>query len=77
MIGNMAVKASVFLPEDLLQEIDGAGLNRSTFLEMAARKALVEVQKDRRDAEDLAILNANWEQLNDEAFDVLEYQDIG
>ena len=56
----MAVKASVFLPEDLLQEIDGAGLNRSTFVEMAARKALVEVQRDRRDAQDLAILNSHW-----------------
>jgi hypothetical protein len=61
------VKTSVTLPDDLLQEIDKAGSNRSGFLEVAAN------QRDQRDAE---ILNAHADRLNREALDVLGYQDL-
>jgi metal-responsive CopG/Arc/MetJ family transcriptional regulator len=72
----MRVKTSVTLPNDLLEQIDRAGSNRSTFLEHAARKALAEMEKQRRDAQDAAILNAHSQRLNREALKVLEYQDF-
>jgi metal-responsive CopG/Arc/MetJ family transcriptional regulator len=76
MIVGMRVKTSVTLPDDLLKQIDGAGSNRSSFLERAARRFLAEIEKGRREARDAAILNAHAERLNKEAMDVLEYQDL-
>lgn len=65
------VKASVTLPRDLLDEIDRADSNRSSFLERAARQYLDQIKKDQRAA---AILNVHAKRLNAEALDVLEYQ---
>ena len=73
----MRVKASVTLPDDLLQEIDKAGTNRSAFLERAARNYLAELNRNRRDRREAEILNAHADRLNREALDVLEYQDLG
>ena len=70
------VKTSVTLPDDLLQEIDKAGSNRSGFLERAARKYLAELNRNQRDQRDAEILNAHADRLNREALDVLEYQDL-
>jgi metal-responsive CopG/Arc/MetJ family transcriptional regulator len=70
------VKTSITLPEDLLQAIDRADSNRSSFLEKAARQYLTATAKARREARDAAILNARAETLNREALDVLEYQDL-
>ena len=72
----MRVKTSVTLPDDLLQEIDKAGSNRSGFLERAARKYLAELNRNQRDQRDAEILNAHADRLNREALDVLEYQDL-
>jgi len=70
------IKTSITLPEDLLQAIDHADSNRSSFLEKAARQYLAATAKARRDAQDAAIINARAESLNREALDVLEYQDL-
>ncbi len=72
----MKVKTSITLPDDLLEEIDRAGSNRSSFLERAARQYLAQMEKSRREAQDSAILEAHSERLNKEALDVLEYQDL-
>lgn len=70
------VKTSITLPLDLLEAIDHADSNRSSFLEKAAREYLASTAKARRDARDAAILNARAESLNREALEVLEYQDL-
>ena len=70
----MRVKTSVTLPKDLLKSIDRADTNRSAFLERAARIYLAQIEKCRRDALDIQIINRHAKRLNDEAGDVLEYQ---
>ncbi len=72
----MKVKTSITLPDDLLEAIDRADSNRSTFLEKAARQYLARMQKAEREARDSRILNAHADRLNREALDVLEYQDL-
>ena len=74
----MKIKTSVTLERDLLQAIDrlSAGYgSRSGFLEMAARRFLDGIEKDRKEQRDLEILNRNYSRLNQEAEDVLEYQE--
>ena len=73
----MKVKTSITLPEDLIKAIDRVDSNRSNFLEKAAREYRAAAAKARRNAQDGAILNEQWESLNREALDVLEYQDLG
>jgi len=70
------VKTSITLPEDLLKAIDHADSNRSSFLEKAAREYLAATAKARREANDVAIINARAESLNREALDVLDYQEL-
>jgi metal-responsive CopG/Arc/MetJ family transcriptional regulator len=70
----MRVKISVTLPKELLARIDHMAGNRSAFLEKASRVYLSRLERARRDAHDLAIINANADRLNAEAADVLEYQ---
>jgi metal-responsive CopG/Arc/MetJ family transcriptional regulator len=72
----MRVKTSVSLPKELLKEIDRVDSNRSSFLERAARSYLTSIEKKQRDARDIAILNAHAERLNEEALEVLGYQEI-
>ena len=72
----MRVKTSVTLPEDLLQSIDRHDPNRSAFLEKASRAYLGRLERAKRDAADLAILDREAERLNAEAADVLDYQDL-
>lgn len=72
----MRVKTSVTLPRDLLDEIDRADSNRSSFLERAARRYLDQIKKAQRAARDAAILDAHAKRLNAEARDVLEYQNL-
>jgi metal-responsive CopG/Arc/MetJ family transcriptional regulator len=72
----MRVKTSVTLPKDLITRIDRIEKNRSAFLEKASRVYLSSLERARRDAHDLAIINANADRLNAEAMDVLEYQAI-
>jgi metal-responsive CopG/Arc/MetJ family transcriptional regulator len=70
------VKTSITLPEDLLETIDKTDPNRSAFIERASRAYLARLEKAKREAKDIQIINANAERLNDEAMDVLEYQGL-
>ncbi|HXI44121.1 MAG TPA: ribbon-helix-helix protein, CopG family [Bryobacteraceae bacterium] len=72
----MRVKTSITLPEDLLETIDKTDPNRSAFIERASRAYLARLEKAKREAKDIQIINANAERLNDEAMDVLEYQGL-
>lgn len=71
------VKTSITLPPDLLKGIDRADSSRSSFLERAARHYLAELEKSKREKRDAAIIEARARQLNDEALDVVEYQNLG
>ena len=73
----MKVKTSVTLSEDLLAQVDrllGGRGSRSARLEQALREFLANRKRRRQDARDLEILNTHADELNREAFDVLEYQ---
>jgi metal-responsive CopG/Arc/MetJ family transcriptional regulator len=70
------VKTSITLPTELLKNIDRTESNRSAFFERAARAYLARLNKAKRDARDLAIINSNADRLNAEALDVLGYQDL-
>jgi metal-responsive CopG/Arc/MetJ family transcriptional regulator len=70
------VKTSITLPQDLLARIDRLDSNRSAFVERAARAYLARLERARREARDIQIINRNAERLNAEAMDVLEYQRV-
>ena len=72
----MRVKTSITLPEDLLETIDKTEPNRSAFIERASRAYLARLEKAKREAKDIQIINANADRLNEEAMDVLEYQGL-
>ena len=54
--------------------IDRADRNRSAFLERAARACLAGLEKAKREARDVAIIDVHADRLNQEAMDVLDYQ---
>jgi metal-responsive CopG/Arc/MetJ family transcriptional regulator len=70
----MRIKTTVALPKELLARIDSVTKNRSAFIERASRVYLSRLERARRDAHDLAIMNTNAKRLNAEAADALEYQ---
>lgn len=73
----MKVKTSITLSSELLKTVDkllGANGNRSRLVEKALRAYLLERERQKRDAKDLATLNQKAEKLNEEARDVLNYQ---
>lgn len=70
----MRVKTSVTLPKELLARIDRVERNRSAFVEKASQAYLARLERERRDARDIEIINANADRLNAEAEDVLGYQ---
>ena len=72
----MRVNISITLPAELLKSIDRTESNRSAFFERAARAYLAWLNKAKRDARDLAIINSNADRLNAEALDVLDYQNV-
>ncbi len=72
----MRVKTSITLPEELLDTIDRTDPNRSAFIERASRAYLARLEKAKREARDMQIINANADRLNKEAMDVLEYQGL-
>ncbi|MBZ5594239.1 MAG: ribbon-helix-helix domain-containing protein [Acidobacteriia bacterium] len=72
----MRVKTSITLPEELLKSIDRTDPNRSAFIERASRAYLARLEKAKREAKDIEIINANADRLNEEAMDVLEYQGL-
>jgi len=70
------VKTSITLPEELLDTIDRTDPNRSAFIERASRAYLARLEKAKREARDMQIINANADRLNKEAMDVIEYQGL-
>jgi metal-responsive CopG/Arc/MetJ family transcriptional regulator len=77
ILDDMKVKTSVSLSQELLDAIDvqvGQGTRRSAFIEDAAWSYLRARERERRDVNDLAIINANAERLNAEARDALDFQ---
>ena len=72
----MRVKISITLPDTLLSAIDRVSSNRSTLLEKAARKYLMDEACASRKKRDAGILAQISEALNREAEDVLEYQSL-
>ncbi|OGQ91389.1 MAG: hypothetical protein A2289_21690 [Deltaproteobacteria bacterium RIFOXYA12_FULL_58_15] len=73
----MKVKTSITLSPDVILELDNlaetAG-NRSAVVETALRAYFAARKREHRDREDLALINANADDLNHEALDVLGYQ---
>jgi metal-responsive CopG/Arc/MetJ family transcriptional regulator len=73
----MKVKTSITISDELLRSIDAQRdqfKNRSQFIEVAIKSLLTQIEKEKREAADLAIINANADQLNEEAADALTYQ---
>ena len=73
----MKVKTSVTLSQELLalidQYVEGEN-NRSAFIELAVKTYLELIKRNKRDQNDLQIINRLSEKLNREALDVLQYQ---
>ena len=74
---GMKVKTSVTLSEELLKAISSetSQSNRSAFIEEATWRYLRLRERELRDRSELDRINDHAEDLNREAFDVLEYQD--
>ncbi|TAL28640.1 MAG: ribbon-helix-helix protein, CopG family [Nitrospirae bacterium] len=72
----MKIKTSITIEEDLIEHIDetSGGKSRSELIEAAVREYLERRKKEKRDLEDLSVLNKNAGRLNKEAEDVLSYQ---
>ena len=73
----MKVKTSITLSEDLLQAIEQKSSehkSRSDFIENALWVYLRHLIRQEAHQNDLAIINANADTLNNEATDVLEFQ---
>lgn len=74
----MKLKTSITLSEDILKKIEGEahkGESRSGVVERLLREYLIEQSRRNADAKDLEILNRNAKNLEEEALDVLEYQE--
>lgn len=73
----MKVKTSVTLSQEILslidQYVEGEN-NRSAFIELAVKTYLELIKRNKRDQNDLQIINRLSEKLNREAMDVLQYQ---
>ena len=75
----MKVKTSITLPKDLLLRVDaftGKKHKRSAVIESALHDFLQSKERAERDQRELEKINANAEKLNEEALDVLEYQQV-
>lgn len=73
----MRVKTSITLPESLFNKVDQLSesyKSRSELIEIALRDFLNRIDRERRNLDDLEILNRRAEDLNQEAEDVLSYQ---
>jgi len=73
----MKTKTSITISQDVLELVDEhvkGENNRSAFIELAIRTYLEVLERQKRDQNDLSIINQNAESLNREATDVLRYQ---
>lgn len=75
-ISSMKVKTSVTLSEELLNAISAETdqSNRSAFIEEATWRYLRQRQREARDRREFERINEHADELNEEAFDVLEFQ---
>ena len=74
----MKINTSVTLSEYLLQEIDNMStgkINRSAFIETAVKSYINQKMKQEQQKRDLEILNKQADRLNNEAEDVLFFQE--
>ncbi len=70
---------TLLISETLLKEVDefvGYSRNRAAFIEEAIKAYLILQRKAVRDHADLELINHSVEELNEEAEDVLDYQNI-
>ena len=75
----MKVKTSITLPKELLLSVDsfiGKRHKRSEVIEAALREYLRKKIRLERDQREMEIINANADKLNEEALDILEYQQV-
>ena len=75
----MKVKTSITISDDILHEIDEnleRYKNRSAFIEAAVKYYLISRIRNVRNENDLKILNKKSGVLNQEAEDVLSYQEL-
>ncbi len=74
----MKIKTSIILSQDLLEDLErvtGEKKNRSAAIELALREFVENRRRRMREARDLQILNQKAASLNQEAQDVLAYQE--
>lgn len=71
----MKVETSITVEKDLLEELYRlSGANRSEFIEAAIHAYIVQQTPSDGNARDLEMINESADILNQEAFDVLDYQ---
>ena len=72
------VETTVSLPKDLLEQAHQINKDEpiSDVIETALREFVKIKVRAERDKRELEIINANAEKLNEEALDVLEYQQV-
>ena len=73
----MKIKTSITLSDEVLKAIDlyiGDYKSRSEFLEIAARKLIIDLARKKAEKRDLEIINRCADSLNAEAEDVLTFQ---
>ena len=72
----MKVRTSVTVDKRLLDAVDKlSGKNdRSRFIEAALRAYVAQLVRHKQNARDLAVINKNADELNEEALDALDYQ---
>ena len=74
---NTKVKTTITISADVLEKTDTFAKdyrNRSEFVEKALCELISKLERGRREARDIEIINKNAEELNKEAMDVLDYQ---
>ena len=72
------IETVVSLPKDLFEQADRMRKNEqiSDVIEMALRDYVAKEMPRELNRRDIEIINANAEKLNEEALDVLEYQQV-
>ncbi len=71
------VETTITISVDVLEKTDTFAKdyrNRLEFVEKALCELISKLERGRREARDIEIINKNAEELNKEAMDVLDYQ---
>ena len=75
----MKIKTSVSISDKIIKEIEkniGKSGNKSIFIEDAVVYYIKKIDNEKKNKQDLDIINENYKELNDEAESILSYQDI-